>query len=146
MLFGRYPRITWQQDAVWRRQAARAYDDLTEDIEAGRWPRPTCTGEEMALHLTLEDAPDAVEDGWAGLDETLPRLPEHPDDFDWEMAGEVFFQDHDILDLFNVEMDGVECGRSPNSVLSLILWSYVMRGSGSAFGVDRSWRGRTSAA
>jgi hypothetical protein len=23
-LFGRYPRITWRQDAVWRRQAARA--------------------------------------------------------------------------------------------------------------------------
>jgi hypothetical protein len=35
-LFNRYPRITWRQDAVWRRQAARAYDDLTEDIAAGR--------------------------------------------------------------------------------------------------------------
>jgi hypothetical protein len=41
-LFSRYPRITWPQDAVWRRQAARAYDDLTEDIEAGRWPRLRC--------------------------------------------------------------------------------------------------------
>jgi hypothetical protein len=107
-LFSRYPRITWRQDAVWRRQAARAYDDLTEDIEAGRWPRPTCPGEEMALHLILEDAPDAGEDGWAGLDETLPRLPEHPDDYDWDMASEVLFQDHDILDLFDVEMDGIE--------------------------------------
>lgn len=48
-LFSRYPRITWRQDAVWRRQAARAYDDLTEDLAAGRWPRPTCPGEEMAL-------------------------------------------------------------------------------------------------
>ncbi len=38
----------------------------------------------------------------------LPRLPEHPDDHDWSMASEVFFQDHDILDLFDVEMDGVE--------------------------------------
>lgn len=107
-LFGRYPRITWRQDAVWRRQAARAYDDLTEDLAAGRWPRPRCPGEELALHLVLLDAPTAVEDGWAGLDETLPRLPEHPDDYDWDMASEVLFQDHDILDLFDVEMDGIE--------------------------------------
>jgi len=107
-LFGRYPRVTWRQDAVWRRQAARACDDLIEDIEAGRWPRPRCAGEEMALHLMLEDAPTAVQDGWAGLDETLPRLPGHPDDYDWDMAGEVLFQDHDILDLFDVELDGVE--------------------------------------
>ena len=107
-LFGRYPRITWRQDAVWRRQAARAFDDLTGDVAAGRWPRPTCAGEEMALHLILEDAPEAAEDGWGGLDDMLPRLPEHPDDHDWSMASEVFFQDHDILDLFDVELDGVE--------------------------------------
>lgn len=73
-LFTRYPRITWRQDAVWRRQAARAYDDLTEDIAAGRWPLPRCAGEEMALHLMLQDVPAVVEDGWGGLDETLPRL------------------------------------------------------------------------
>jgi hypothetical protein len=108
MLFDRYPRITWRQDAVWRRQAARAFDDLTEDLAAGSWPHPSCPGEEMALHLVLEAAPDAVADGWAGLDQTLPRLPEHPDDYDWDLASEVFFQDHDILDLFEVEMDGIE--------------------------------------
>jgi len=107
-LFSQYPRITWQQDAVWRRQAARAYDDLAADIEAGRWPRPTCPGEEMAMHLMLQNAPDAVQDGWTGLDDTLPELPEHADDYDWDMASEVFFQDHDILDLFDVEKDGIE--------------------------------------
>jgi hypothetical protein len=107
-LFGQYPRITWQQDAVWRRQAARAYDDLAEDIEAGRWPRPRCAGEEMALHLALQNAPDAVQDGWTGLDDTRPLLLEHPDDYDWAMASEVFFQDHDILDLFDVVKDGIE--------------------------------------
>ena len=107
-LFGRYPKITLRQDAVWRRQAARCFDDLTGDVEAGRWSRPTCPGEEMALHLVLEDAPIVVEDGWAGLGDTLPRLPEHPDDYDWDMASEMLFQDHDILDLFEVEMDGIE--------------------------------------
>ncbi|MEV0566845.1 hypothetical protein [Dactylosporangium sp. NPDC050588] len=104
ILFGRYPRITWRQDAVWRRQASRAFDDLTEDLAAGRWPRPRCPGEELALHLVLLDAPAAVEDGWAGLDETGTRLLEHPDDYDWDAASEVLFQDHDILDLFHVEM------------------------------------------
>jgi hypothetical protein len=62
----------------------------------------------MALHLILEDAPTATEDGWAGLDEALPRLPGHLDDYDWDMASEVLLQDHDILDLFDVEMDGIE--------------------------------------
>ena len=107
-LFNRYPRITWTQDAVWRRQAARAYDDLTQDIGTGRWPRPRCPGEELALHLILDAAPDAADDGWAGLDDTLSRLPQHPDDLDWDMASDVLFQDHDILDLFNIEMDGLE--------------------------------------
>jgi hypothetical protein len=34
-LFDRYPRITWGQDSLWRRQAARAYDDLASDLENG---------------------------------------------------------------------------------------------------------------
>ncbi|HEY5187189.1 MAG TPA: hypothetical protein VIM19_20360, partial [Actinomycetes bacterium] len=28
LVFDEYPRITWRQDAMWRRQAAPAYDDL----------------------------------------------------------------------------------------------------------------------
>jgi hypothetical protein len=34
-LFDRYPRLTWSQDAAWRRRAARAYDDLAADLAAG---------------------------------------------------------------------------------------------------------------
>jgi hypothetical protein len=62
----------------------------------------------MALHLILRAAPAAVDDGWGGLDELLSRLPEHPDDFDWHLASTVFFQDHDILELFEAKLDGVE--------------------------------------
>lgn len=114
-VFARYPRLTWQQDAVWRRQAARSFDDLTEDLATGRWPRPTCAGEEMALRLMLRDVKDAVADGWAGLENLSTRSPEHPDDFDWDMALEVFFQDTDILDLFDVSLDGIE---DPHSELN----------------------------
>jgi hypothetical protein len=107
-VFDRYPRITHGEDAVWRRQAARAYDDLCSDIEAGLAPMPRCFGEEMALHLALDDAPDMVADSWDAIADVVEPLPEHPDDFDWEMCSEVFFQDHDILTLFNEALDGIE--------------------------------------
>lgn len=110
--FADYPRITWRQDAVWRRQAARAFDDLVEDLEAGRAPLPTCPGEEMALHLMLRTAEAAVTDGWGP---TLDRLPEHSDDCDWEMAADVLLQDDDILSLFDERLDGIEDPRSEDN-------------------------------
>ncbi|MDL4818632.1 hypothetical protein [Actinomadura opuntiae] len=56
----------------------------------------------------LRVAPAAIEDDWANLAEVLLRLPEHPDDLDWGMVGEVLLQDHDILTLFDSGWDGVE--------------------------------------
>ncbi|MEU2610626.1 hypothetical protein ABZ570_03430 [Micromonospora sp. NPDC007271] len=107
-VLGDYPRITWRQDAVWRRQAARAFDDLTKDLEAGREPRPTCPGEEMAFHLMVQAAQAALADGWGPSASLMARLPEHADDYDWDMASEVFLQDDDILHLFDVHLDGIE--------------------------------------
>lgn len=108
-LFDRYPRLTWSQDATWRRRAARAYDDLVGDLAAGEWPLPTCPAEELALHLILEDAPPAVEDGWTGLDEAaFDSLPEHPDDLDWDAMPDVLLQDTDILHLFEPGLDGID--------------------------------------
>jgi hypothetical protein len=70
---------------------------------------PTCPAEELALHLILEDAPPAVEDGWTGLDEaTLDALPGHPDDFDWHAMPDALFQDTDILHLFEPDLDGID--------------------------------------
>jgi hypothetical protein len=112
-LFDRYPRLTWSQDAAWRRRAARSYDDLAADLAAGDWPLPTCPAEELALHLILEDAPAAVEDGWTGLDEaTLDALPVHPDDFDWHAMPDALFQDTDILHLFEPDLDGIDDPRN----------------------------------
>lgn len=108
LVFDEYPRITWRQDAVWRRQAARAFDDLVGDIAAGEWPRPGCPGEEMALHLMRRFAEAAVDDGWAGLDGPLRHLPTHPDDFDWELVTDALFRDADILWIFDPEHDGAE--------------------------------------
>jgi hypothetical protein len=116
-LFDRYPRLTWSRDAGWRRRAARSYDDLASDLATGDWPLPTCPAEELALHLILEDAPSAVQDGWTGLDEaTFNSMPEHPDDFDWDAMPDVLFQDTDILHLFEPDLDGID---DPDETLNI---------------------------
>jgi hypothetical protein len=115
LAFSEYPPITWKQDAVWRRQAARAFDDLADDLESGSWPRPTCPGEEMALHLVL----DTAEKDWASDDilptETLAALPAHREDLDWDMCRDVFFQDVDILALLDPCHDGIEHPEDPQN-------------------------------
>jgi hypothetical protein len=103
-----YPRITWRQDAVWRRQAARAYDDLVDDIKAGRWPVPRCVGEEKALRLMLAEAAEVDLDGDLRLARIVESLPEHPDDADWALADDALFQDHDLANLFRPALDGIE--------------------------------------
>lgn len=107
-LFDGYPRITWRQNAVWRRQAARSFDDLTADLAAGNWPQPRCPAEEMALHLILRHVQAAVADGWAGVEDRFADLLEHEDDLDWDLLHDVLFQDLDILELFDVQLDGIE--------------------------------------
>jgi hypothetical protein len=107
-LFNQYPRLTWQQNAVWRRQAARAFDDLAGDLASGKWPQPTCPAEEMALHLVLREAEAAVSEGWDTMTTTFADLPAHTDDFAWPVLSEVLLQDYDILHLFEDELDGIE--------------------------------------
>jgi hypothetical protein len=109
-IFDLYPVLTYRQDAIWRRQAARAYDDLTEDLEAGRWPRPRCPAEELALHQCLQHLIDWEQDPEFGpirWDE-LEELPAHEGDRDWGGALTGLFQDHDILNLYDLDRDGIE--------------------------------------
>ncbi|HZM81713.1 MAG TPA: hypothetical protein VFC19_38830 [Candidatus Limnocylindrales bacterium] len=102
MVFDRLPRITWRMEAAWRRQFARAADDLSYDLERGKWPLPTCTAEEMCLHLAIEDAGALTES------HRHQMLPEHDDDYAWDLCSELFFQDHDVLMLFDPRFDGIE--------------------------------------
>lgn len=98
-VFGEYPATTWGQPAGWRRQAARAFDDLAADAEAGRAPRPRCTGEEMALHLILDRA--AALHAGGHVDYQLAGIPAHPRDGDWAGPLDYLFEDHDVLVLFD---------------------------------------------
>ncbi|GAA0948382.1 hypothetical protein GCM10009550_24670 [Actinocorallia libanotica] len=104
--FTRLPRITWNQNHDWRRQFARACYDLANDLRQGHWPLPRCFAEEMALHLALEDS-DADEDT-IQFDEDHAALPTGRDDYDWEGCSECLFQDHDVLQLFDLALDGIE--------------------------------------
>ncbi|MFD5565578.1 hypothetical protein [Kitasatospora griseola] len=105
--FTALPPLTFAADLQWRRQMARAVDDLAGDLEQGKWPEPTCTAEEVALHLALRDAPDYLDEveeyGTSHQD-----LPVHRDDYDFEMCGEIFFQDTDFLMLYSRRYDGIE--------------------------------------
>lgn len=103
-----YPMSTWTQSAVWRRQAARCFDDLAADLAAGLAPRPRCRGEEMALHLILAEAPEAIADEWGGITPFMDALDQHHDDCDFEAAREALLPDEDILLLFDRALDGID--------------------------------------
>ncbi len=92
-----YPPITWTQNSQWRRHAARAFDDLAADIDAGHSPTPTCTAEEMALHLILDRSRDMHTDG--ELDHLITRTNAQPDDHNWDAPREYLFEDDDVLTL-----------------------------------------------
>lgn len=106
--FDRLPRITWGMGAEWRRQVGHACEDLARDLAAGEWPQPRCTAEEMALHLALKDAPGYLELWQEDRDEGHDVLPEHRNDYDWDMCSELLFEDHDVLMLYNASLDGFE--------------------------------------
>jgi hypothetical protein len=108
LFFDRLPRITWNQDSGWRRQVARACDDLGNDLVCGDWPMPRNNAEEIVLHLAIEDGPDCLEEREDVKDQEHDALPRYGDDYDWGMCSEVLFQDHDVLMLYDQSLDGIE--------------------------------------
>ncbi|MDT8912104.1 hypothetical protein [Amycolatopsis sp. PS_44_ISF1] len=108
LVFDEFPQLTWRQNPVWRRQAARSFGNLSDGLASGHWPQPRCPAEGMALHLILRSAEATVDDDWAGFTERYADLPEHEDDHDWDMLTETLFQDIDILALFSTQLDSIE--------------------------------------
>ncbi|MFD4242666.1 hypothetical protein ACFWP3_13855 [Streptomyces sp. NPDC058525] len=105
-VFTHLPKLTFGTDLQWRRRFARAADDLAGDLERGQWPQPSCTAEELALHLAVRDAGErGDEDLDTGRRE---RLPAHRDDYDFDMCSEAFFQDSDVLMLYSARFAGIE--------------------------------------
>ncbi|NEA46324.1 sel1 repeat family protein [Streptomyces sp. SID10815] len=107
-LFSRLPVATWRQNAQWRRQMARCFDDLAMDIKAGRWPRPTCTGEEMALHIAIDYASSTLVEEPDLVTELVEGVPPHHADWDWHLCIDVLFEDTDVLFLYEPWAQGIE--------------------------------------
>ena len=66
----------------------------------------SCTGDEMALHLVIDQAESWLSEGMLSSPEDLPEDAERDDDFEW--ARDVLFRDHDVLLLFDRTLDGVD--------------------------------------
>lgn len=66
----------------------------------------SCTGDEMALHLVIDEAESSLAEGLLSAPEFLPEDAERDDDFEW--ARDVMFRDHDVLLLFDPALDGVD--------------------------------------
>ncbi|MFF7360341.1 hypothetical protein [Streptomyces sp. NPDC008125] len=109
-VFTRLPRVTFGVGAAWRLRFARAVESIGGDLRDGWWPEPTCTAEEVALHLAIEDARAAVEAGAAAGTGPIGGgvLPAHRDDHDFDACAGMFFQDTDVLMLYDAGLDGME--------------------------------------
>lgn len=59
-LFHRFPVVTRNLTSVWRMMAARSFDDLAEELQAGS-VHPHTLGEHVALSLVLNDCKPAVD-------------------------------------------------------------------------------------
>jgi hypothetical protein len=120
-LFGSLPRVTFNQGGPWRRQMARAFDDLAADLAGGGEVVPRCTGEEMALHLGIARAQALTRNRPRLVAETVAGLPEDRRDFGWEAASEELFQDGDVLMLFDQSLDGIEdSGNEANQAMGMV--------------------------
>lgn len=107
-VLGSLPPITFHQDPLWRRQMARCFDDLAADLAETGTVRPLCTGEEMALHLGIDQAKSLTRNRPRLVAETVEGLGEDRRDFDWDWCSTVLFEDHDVLMLFDASLDGIE--------------------------------------
>jgi hypothetical protein len=96
---------------TWIDQFAACFDRLADRIANGDADTNILshsTGDELALHMTIDLAEEDLAEGTLDPRE-VTHLPEHdrPDsDFNW--MREVLFEDHDVLMLFNPSLDGIE--------------------------------------
>ncbi|HTJ67902.1 MAG TPA: hypothetical protein VL551_10265 [Actinospica sp.] len=106
--FDRLPPSTWTQDGIWRRQFARACDDLAGDLADGRLPVPRCLAEEAALLLAIEDAQGRLEErGFLQISghEALVRAE---GDYDWDECARALGMSEHFPLLDDPRFDGID--------------------------------------
>jgi hypothetical protein len=99
---GAIPRCAEDQDAWFLRRYARAFDDLSSDLEAGRLPLPACTAEEIALDIAIRDAERIHHDEDELVEDLEKDHPASRFDYDWARLQDVLFQDKDYEGLLDM--------------------------------------------
>jgi hypothetical protein len=97
----------------WLNRFIQCFEDLRVRLARGQYPKPRCTGEEMALHIAIDRARDFYGDGvtqdvFGSWYESFPSLGAADEDFDW--IKDILFEDEDVLMLFDPRFDGIESG------------------------------------
>lgn len=94
--------------ADWLGRFLATLDTIAARIRVGEIPIPRCTAEEMALHVALMCATDHIAEDLE-YDETYWSLPDGGrNDTDIDQAADMWFEDHDVLMLFDRGLDGIE--------------------------------------
>lgn len=106
--FDRLPPNTWPQDGMWRRQFARACDDLAGDLAAGRLPMPRCVAEDAALQLAIEDAQERLEERGFLQSSGHEALVRAAGDYDWDECASELGMSSDFLLLSDPRFDGID--------------------------------------
>ena len=107
-------------DSDWLARFADCFDTIVDRLASGDVTYPgiaKCTGEEMAVHLTIDLAEAFVHDGELDDDafaRALPSAGAH--DHDFEGARDALLPDHDVLALFDPSLDGIEDSDAPENV------------------------------
>ncbi|AHH98625.1 hypothetical protein [Kutzneria albida] len=110
---GAVPACVANQDQWFLRRYARAFDDLSSDLHVGRYPTPTCTAEEIALDLAIQDAERIYCDEHELVADLEAELPASRSDYNWDTLQDVLFQDKDYEGLltYRVPLDPQEIER-----------------------------------
>lgn len=96
-------------DSAWMARFVLGFDAIAARLTQGRRDLSriaSCTGDEMALHLVIDEAECSLAEGLLSAPDLLPEDAERDDDFEW--ARDVLFRDHDVLLLFDPALDGVD--------------------------------------
>lgn len=114
------PVVARVADGSWYDRFLVCFETLEDRFASGSFDPETvacCTGEEMALHLTVDMAETLIETGALedlGWMASLPPWRREDDGPGW--ARTTLFRDHDVLWLFEASLDGVEAPDSDESL------------------------------
>lgn len=103
------PCVRRHADLAWLHRFAQCFADIRGRLAGGMSGRlAQCTGDEMAVHLTIDFAAAEVRDGAFEADPAYCRLPWDRYDDDFEGLVDVLLEDIDVLMLFEPAFDGIE--------------------------------------